>query len=497
MRKSGVLMHISSLPSPHGIGAMGKAARDFVDFLKAGGQSCWQLLPICPTGYGDSPYQSFSTFAGNPYFIDLDELEADGLLSRSEYESIDWESAPDTVNYGALYRKRFPVLRLAVRRLLDNPLEEYGDFCRENGAWLNDYALFMALKDANGGRPFREWPEPLLRRDEGALRQAEADNAGDTAFWRGVQFLFFRQWRALKTYANDSGISLIGDCPIYVSPDSADLWAKPSLFRLDESLAPTEVAGCPPDGFSADGQLWGNPLYDWERMAKDDYSWWVDRIGYLCGVYDTLRIDHFRGFDSYYAIPFGSVDAKHGVWRKGPGLELFRAAERRLGRQDIIAEDLGFLTDSVRKLLADSGYPGMKVLEFAFDHRDSSGGNVYLPHLWQKRSVAYIGTHDNNTALGWLGEVDPNDRAYAERYFNLTEDEGLNWGMMRGLWASVAELTVVQAQDLLGLGGEGRMNTPSTTGGNWCWRALPDAFDEALAARLRLCMQTFGRLPRE
>lgn len=487
-------MHLSSLPAPYGIGTMGQAARDFIDFLAAAGQSYWQLLPICPTSYGDSPYQSFSTFAGNPYFIDLDLLCAQGLLDRVEFSDIDWESAPNDINYGVLYQKRYPVLRRAAERFLLSPPEDFEPFCQANTFWLEDYALFMALKSLHGGAPWQEWAPPLRNREPHALEAVRRDQAGETAFWKVLQYLFFHQWARLKQYANGKGVRLIGDLPIYVSLDSVDVWAHPELFQLDENRVPREVAGCPPDGFSAEGQLWGNPLFDWDYMAQDGYAWWVRRIDYLCGVYDVLRIDHFRGFDGYYAIPYGDTTAKNGRWKQGPGMDLFRAVEQAIGRKEIIAEDLGFLTDSVRQLLRDSGFPGMKVLEFAFDSRDGSGGD-YLPHSYPTHCVAYIGTHDNDTAQGWMLTADPGDVAYAKDYLRLTESEGYHWGMMRALWASTADLTVVQAQDLLGLGSESRMNTPSTVGSNWRWRALPGRFTPDLAAKLRHCMKLYGRLP--
>ncbi|MGM9608143.1 MAG: 4-alpha-glucanotransferase [Oscillospiraceae bacterium] len=492
MRSSGILMHLSSLPSPGGIGTMGQTARDFVDFLAAAGQSYWQLLPICPTSYGDSPYQSFSTFAGNPYFIDLEELERRGLLNREDYGDIDWESTPGRVNYGALYRKRYLVLRWAAERFRAAPPEDFEKFCRENASWLEDYALFMTLKHRHGGASWLDWPPELRNQDPDALEAARREYAAELDFWRIVQYLFFAQWRALRAYANGKGISLIGDLPIYVSLDSVDVWAHPELFQLDENRVPREVSGCPPDGFSETGQLWGNPLFDWERMEQDGYAWWVNRIGFLCGVYNVLRIDHFRGFDSYFAIPYGDTSARNGRWREGPGMKLFRAVERSIGRQNIIAEDLGFLTDSVRQLLADSGFPGMKVLELAFDSRDESGSD-YLPHCYPVHCVAYTGTHDNDTALGWLSSADSADAARARDYLRLTGEED-HWGMMRALWGSVAELTVVQAQDILGLGSEARMNTPSTVGSNWCWRALPGSFTPELAQRLRHCMELYGRL---
>ena len=491
MRAAGVLLHLSSLPSPYGVGTMGQAARDFVDFLVRAGQTYWQLLPVCPTSYGDSPYQSFSTFAGNPYFIDLDLLEEGGLLRKSEYQSLDWGHDPSQVDYGLLYRNRFQVLGLACDRLLAQPPADYQDFCRENGFWLEDYALFMALKDAHGGIPWTGWSAPLRRRDPQALARAREEHSRAVDFWKGVQYLFFSQWKALKEYANRRGIQIIGDLPIYVAADSVDVWSDPASFQLDENLQPTEVAGCPPDGFSATGQLWGNPLYDWEAMERDGFSWWIRRIQVLCGTYDKLRIDHFRGFSGYYAIPYGSADACRGRWRKGPGIALFRAVEKALGKLPIIAEDLGFLTPDVHQLLADSGFPGMKVLEFGFDSRD---GGDYQPHTYPRNCVVYTGTHDNEPLVGWFDTAPVDDVALAVEYLRLTREEGYHWGMMSAAWASVADLAMVQAQDLLGLGHSSRMNTPSTLGGNWCWRALPGAFDEALAAKVHRKMELYGRL---
>ena len=493
MRTNGVLMHISSLPSPYGIGTLGQAAREFADFLSKSGQGSWQMLPICPTGYGDSPYQSYSTFAGNPYFIDLDQLAADGLLLPEEYRNVDWESTPDRVNYGVLYEKRYPILRKAALRLLAQPNALFDTFCAENGWWLDDYALFMALKDAENGHPSWEWAAPIRRREETALTAARETYAQQIAVWKVYQYLFFKQWRELKAYVNGLGIQIIGDLPIYVSRDSVDVWATPDLFQIDDNGDPTDVAGCPPDGFSATGQLWGNPLYDWNRMAQDRYSWWMRRIEYLCNVYDILRIDHFRAFDEYYAIPFGSADASPGCWKPGPGKDFFQVLKERLGELPIIAEDLGFVTDSVRELLHYSGCPGMKVLQFAFDSRDSGGPN-YIPHNYPVHCVAYVGTHDNDTAAGWMTSAAPEDVEEAVRYLCLNEKEGFHWGLMRGLWSSVAERTIVQAQDLLGLGSDTRMNTPSTMGTNWQWRSLPGVFDDALAQKLYRCMIRFERI---
>ena len=492
MRKNGILMHLSSLPSPYGIGTMGKTARDFVDFLKQSGQAYWQLLPICPTSYGDSPYQSYSTFAGNPYFIDLDKLEENGLLCKADYENVDWESTPEKVNYGVMYHKRYDILRKATNRFLENPPKDFPCFCEENDFWLSDFALFMTLKDVHGGLPWSEWTTPFRNREVQALEEATEVYQDSISFWKVLQYLFFRQWEELKTYANESGISIIGDLPIYVSLDSVDVWAHPELFQLDEGNVPKEVAGVPPDGFTADGQLWGNPLFDWDYMEQNGFQWWIQRIGYLCRVYDTLRIDHFRGFESYYAVPYGETDAKRGYWKQGPGMKLFHAVEQAIGRQPIIAEDLGYLTDSVKTLLKDSGFPGMKVMEFAFDRRDASGIE-YLPHNYTRHCVAYAGTHDNDTIIGWFQDANPEDTAYAKEYLHISEHESLNWSMMCALWASVADLTIVQAQDLLGLGSEARMNEPSTVGKNWQWRALPGVFTKELAQKLHRKMEIYER----
>ncbi len=494
MRSAGILLPVFSLPSPHGIGAMGQAARDFVLFLEAAGQTYWQTLPLGPTSYGDSPYQSFSSRAGNPYFIDLDELAAEGLLRREEYAELDWGADPARVDYGLLYRTRFPVLRLACGRLAARPPADFSGFCREQGDWLEDYALFMALKDRYGGAAWTEWPEPLRLRRSEALDGARRELAGEMGFWRAVQYLFFRQWGRLKAFANAHHISIIGDMPIYVSMDSVDVWAAPEQFQLDGDRRPTEVSGCPPDAFTADGQLWGNPLFDWDRMKREGYAWWIDRVAFQFKLYDALRVDHFRGFEAYYAIPFGDTTARNGRWRPGPGLALFRALDAALGPVPIIAEDLGFMTDGVRRLLKDTGYPGMKVLEFAFDSRD--GGSAYLPYRYGTNCVVYTGTHDNDTVLGWRDTAPAASVEYAGAFLRLNDAEGWNWGMMRSAWASAADTAVMQLQDLLGLGSEARINTPSTLGGNWVWRALPGSCGPELAGRLRREMKLYDRLPR-
>lgn len=493
MRRAGILMPITSLPSPYGIGTMGEAAREFVRFLHKAGQSYWQILPICPTSYGDSPYQSFSSYAGNPYMIDLDDLCEAGLLEKSDYENIDWGENQEKADYGLLYKKRFSVLKKATKAAEKKYETLISEFRTENEKWLSDYALFMAIKDEQNGVSWLEWPEILRKRDNKALSVEREKLKDEIKFWECVQFLFFSQWKKIKAYANENGIKIIGDIPIYVSSDSADVWANPDQFQLDNNLIPISVAGCPPDGFSADGQLWGNPLFNWELMKEQNYSWWVDRIAYQTKIYDVLRIDHFRGFDAYYSIPYGEKTARNGEWKEGPGIDLFNVINEKLGELPIIAEDLGFLTDSVRQLLKDTGFPGMKVLEFAFDSRDTESG--YLPHLYNKNCVVYAGTHDNDTILGWFDVISKEDAEYAKKYMRLSEAEGYHWGMMRTAWACIADTAIMQMQDILGLGKSARMNTPSTLSDkNWSWRCLPGAYNDTLAEVLHAEMKLYGRI---
>lgn len=493
MRTSGVLMHISSLPSPYGIGTFGRASFQFVDFLFASGQSFWQILPLGQTSYGDSPYQSFSTYAGNPYFVDLDILAGQGLLRDGDYQGLDWGGEPDQVDYGKLYERRYPVLRTAAQRFLDEPRDEFSEFCAQESRWLEDYALFMALKDCYSGAPWYDWEEPLRRRQPEAVEKARAELSEDIFFWKAVQFWFFSQWRSIKQYANDAGVKIIGDLPIYVAADSVDVWANPGEFQLDENLKPVDVAGCPPDGFSEGGQLWGNPLYRWDRMKDDDYRWWFGRIDQATALFDVIRIDHFRGFDSFYAIPAGRPDAKIGRWEQGPGISFFRRMRECIGEKEIIAEDLGFLTDSVRDMVRRSGYPGMKVLQFAFDSR---GDSDYLPYHYGPECVVYTGTHDNDTILGWIEHAPEVDIAFAKRYLGLSEEEGVHWGVMRGALESVGALAILTMQDILGLDGRARMNTPSTVGCNWMWRMRAEAITPELAQKLREYTATYGRAKR-
>ena len=484
-------MHISSLPSPYGIGTMGKEARKFADFLEKAGQKYWQILPICPTSYGDSPYQSFSSFAGNPYFIDLETLCKEKLLKKSECESFPWGENPHYVDYGVMYQSRYQLLRLAFNRFKKDIPDEFYTFCKKEAEWLEEYALFMALKDAHGGVAWFEWEDELRLRKPEALEAARREYADNILFYKMLQYLFYKQWWSLKEYVNGKGIEIVGDVPIYVAGDSADVWANPSQFYLDENLNPIDVAGCPPDAFSADGQLWGNPLFRWDVMKKDNYEWWTKRIKAVSKLYDVVRIDHFRGFDSYYAIPAKDTTAKNGEWRQGPGMDLFKTLKRRLGKLNIIVEDLGFLTPSVLKLVADSGFPGMTVVQFAFDSRE---GSNYLPHTYPTNCVVYTGTHDNDTIMGWMKTAPKASVKFAKEYLNLTKEEGYNWGMMRGAWGSVADTAIVTMQDIIGAGSEARMNTPSTLGGNWEWRATSDQIDNKLAKRVYKYMEMYGRL---
>ena len=491
-RKSGVLLHISSLPSPYGIGTLGKEAYAFADFLSAAGQSYWQLLPLGPTSVFDSPYQSFSTYAGNPYFIDLDLLCEDGLLEKSDYAGLDFGSDPAKADFGKLYENRYPALRRAYERSQSRPQDALQAFAAKT-PWLNDYALFMALKSHFGGVMWTQWPDEgiRLRRPE-ALAHYRALLHDEIDFQTFVQYCFFTQWERLRAYVRGKGIRLIGDLPIYVPLDSADVWVSPRLFQLDSDLQPVAVAGVPPDYFTADGQLWGNPLYDWDAMRLDDYRWWIERVRAASALYDTVRIDHFRGLASYWSVPAGDTTARGGKWVQGPGVALVNALTDALPTLSLIAEDLGYLTEDVITLLRDTGLPGMKVIQFAFDSREESD---YLPHNYTPRCVCYTGTHDNTTAAGWFAEAAPEDVAKAVAYLGLNERETYHYGLIRAGMSSVAELFVTQMQDYLGLGSEGRMNTPGTIGhGNWCYRLRPGELTDALSARIREMTKLYGRL---
>ena len=500
MRESGILMPVSSLPGPYGIGCFGAEALKFVDFLAAAGQHIWQLLPLSPTGYGDSPYQSCSAFAGNPYFIDLDALKADGLLTAAQLKAEPWGTDPLSVDYGTLYTSRYKVLRAAYAAWREKYAgrfgcahyypDDYYAFTLTNESWLNDYAMYMALKTANGMKSWAEWPREYRLRDAGALAEFAAGQEEEIGFWKFLQYEFAVQWKKVKDYANEKGIKILGDIPIYVSADSVDAWVGGELFELDAQGGFARVAGCPPDYFSADGQLWGNPLYNWPYHKQTGYAWWVRRVRHALGIYDLLRIDHFRGFDTYWAIPAGSPTARTGKWENGPGMDLFRALEAALGKLPIIAEDLGDLVPSVRKLLADSTFPGMKVLQFAF----GGGDNEYLPHNHVKNSVVYPGTHDNTTLTDWWVNAAPaKEKANAAAYLHLTpckptakevaavRTDAARIALLRAALGSVADRAIIPMPDWLGLGAEAHLNTPGKLGGNWAWRAA-EGFDTALLA---------------
>lgn len=478
MRSAGILLPITALPSPYGIGTLGKAAYAFADFLHAAGQHYWQILPIGPTSCGDSPYQSVSTCAGNPYLIDLDMLAEDGLLLPEEIQGVPWSEDAARVDYGFQYTHRFPLLYRAYERGRDRDAEALEAFRREN-PWVEDYALYMAVKRSRNMESWEHWPEEIRLRRANAVDTYAIAYGEDVNFFRYLQFLFYRQWDALHSYLRAKNIELIGDLPIYVPYDSCDVWANPHLFRLDESGKPTAVAGCPPDYFSADGQLWGNPLYHWERMADDGYAWWMERIRSAARLFDVIRIDHFRGLESYWAVPFGDKTARNGKWVKGPDHAFIDALHRTFPDLRLIAEDLGFMTEEVRRLQHDSGYPGMKVLEFAFDPREPSN---YLPHRYERNCICYTGTHDNETLCQWLAGISPETRAYVAEYLGASEGAPLDRLILRAGMASVADTFIAQMQDYLGLGEEGRMNLPGTLGThNWSWRLLPNALTDELA----------------
>ena len=492
MRTSGILMPVFSLPSKYGIGCFSKEAYQFVDFLKESGQKNWQVLPLGQTSYGDSPYQSFSSFAGNPYFIDLEQLVEQQLLTKAECDSFDFGKNPESIDYAKLYQNRYKILRMACDRFLKQPSDDFFDFCQENDWWLGNYALFMVIKNMHKGASWLQWEEKYKRRDFAALDQVWHGQHDEIQFYQFQQYLFFCQWKKLHAYAAQAGIQIIGDIPIYVALDSADAWAEPQLFQFDEELNPVAVAGCPPDAFSATGQLWGNPLYRWEYHRQTGYAWWIRRIAQCLNLYDCIRIDHFRGFDEYYSIPAGDETAEHGHWEPGPGMSLMQALKDALGNVNVIAEDLGFLTDGVRRLLYDSGFPGMKVIQFAFDSREES---YYLPHNYEKNCVVYTGTHDNETLKGWLDSIEPEEIEMIQKYIGRkVEDKSeLVDEVIRMAQASTANTCIIPMQDYLHLDNKARMNTPSTLGGNWCWRAKSTQITKKLSNTIKELTVIYGR----
>lgn len=497
MRASGVLLPVSSLPSKYGIGCFSKEAYKFVDFLKKNGQSYWQILPLGQTSYGDSPYQSFSTFAGNPYFISLEKLVKDGLLKTKDCEACDFGSDPAYVDYGKMYRSRYRLLKKAFGSFdaMHNPA--FCTFKVQESVWLSDYALFMALKDYFKGKSWVEWPDDIRLRRPKAVEKYKNDLKESIHFYEFLQYEFYTQWEELKFYANEQGIRIIGDIPIYVALDSADVWADPELFQFGQDHKPIAVAGCPPDAFSATGQLWGNPLYDWDYHKQTKYEWWIRRVSACYKMYDVIRIDHFRGFDEYYAIPAGDETAEFGHWEAGPGIGLFDALNEALGSLNIIVEDLGYITDSVREMVKKSGFPNMKVLEFAFDVRDTGGTNDYLPYNYDKNCVVYTGTHDNETLHGWLNTIPKAVYGLIERYLGRKVDDKAEMvtEIIRLAQASTANLCIVPLQDYLFLDNKARMNEPSTLGKNWRWRLLPGQLSTQAGLLMKNMAKTYGRLP--
>jgi len=491
-RASGILMSITSLPSPYGIGTIGKEARDFADFLETAGQKIWQLLPVCPTSYGDSPYQSFSTYAGNPYLIDLDYLAEEGLLDKDTLEKISWGDDPEKVDYETIYNNRFNVLRTAYNNFKQHDQKEFRRFKIRNAAWLKDYALYMAVKQSFGMCSWTEWPDESIRnREQNAVEKYTRKYRDEINFWKFLQFKFYQQWNSFREYVNSKNVILMGDMPIYVALDSADVWANPEIFWLNEEKQPVCVAGCPPDYFSETGQLWGNPLYNWEYLKETNYTWWFNRIKAASKLFDLTRIDHFRAFDAYYAIPFPAEDAKNGSWYEGPGIEFFLEMKKAIGDIPIVAEDLGTHTESLEQLLEDSGYPGMKVLQFAFD---SGEANNHLPHHYIENSIVYTGTHDNDTLLGWQNKANAYDINSAVDYCGITDDEGFCSGIIRTAYESKSNYVIIQMQDWLELGTEARMNIPSTLGENWVWRIDKRALTTKLANKIKTMCKITGRM---
>lgn len=490
-RTSGILMHISSLPGPYGIGTLGDNARKFADFLEKSGQTYWQVLPVGPTSYGDSPYQSFSTFAGNPYFIDLDYLKNDGLLTQEELDPLDEHVNPKEVNYGKIYNERFDVLRKAFSRF-NSDSEDFLKFCEQESYWLNEYSLFMTLKDEHDGNSWTEWKEEYKTKDSKALELFESEKLEEIKFQKFMQYLFFRQWEALKEYCHNKGIKIIGDIPIYVSEDSSDVWGNPQLFKLQPNLTPAFVGGCPPDAFSDEGQLWGNPVYDWDANKKENYKWWVERIRASFTLFDSVRIDHFRGFESYWEIVAKSETAANGKWVKGPGYDLFRVIKEELGDLPIIAEDLGYMTKEVYEFRQQTAFPGMKIIQFAFNPEMNS---EHMPHNYTNEFVVYAGTHDNYTLQGWLDIIDEGTMQRAKEYGNLTNEEGYTWGIIRLAMTSIADTAIFQLQDILGLDNSARMNLPGTLGTNWLWR-LTELPSDDIIQKLYRYTKNSDRLPK-
>ncbi len=503
MRESGILFPIFSLPSKFGVGCFSREAYEFIDFLAQSGQGYWQILPVGPTGYGDSPYQPLSAFAGNPYFISPESLIEEGLLTWDECNGLDFGGNVERVDYGRLFENRKVLLRKAFARFVERDgmnSEAFSTFIKKEAFWLDDYCLYMALKNRNDGKGQADWEDDLRLRKAAALDTARTELADDLDFFRFCQFKFDEQWQKLRKYASEKKIKIIGDIPFYVSMDSADVWAHPEAFLMDKDRVPTVVAGCPPDAFSSTGQLWGNPIYDWTTLKKSGYDWWIKRMRRSYELYDVVRIDHFHGFSDYYAVPYGDETAVNGKSCKGPGYDFFKVLEKETGvfySEDgirIIAEDLGTVTEENQKLLEDTGIPGMKILQYAFTSWDS----IYMPYRHIADCVVYTGTHDNMTCRTWLDAINYGERDFLRRYLNsMNSDYGaLVWDMIRECYRSVADLCIIPLQDYLVLGNEGRINTPGAAGDNWQWRLRPGFLSQDLARSIRLLCETYGRIPK-
>ena len=493
-RSSGILLHPTSLPGKYGIGSLGKEAYKFVDFLKKSNQKLWQIFPLGPTGYGDSPYQCFSSFAGNPYLIDFDLLIEQNLLTEEDLKDVNFGGNEEYIDYGAIYNQKYPLLRKAYENFKANENKELKEkletFKTENSSWLDDYSLYISLKNHFNGLPWNEWEDDIRTRKEAAINKYKAELANEIEYHNFIQFLFFTQWNNVKKYANDNGIKIIGDIPIFVAVDSSDAWANPEIFLFDPELKPVKVAGVPPDYFSATGQLWGNPLYDWDKLKELNYKWWVDRVRANLSTCDIIRIDHFRGFDEYWAVPYGDKTAENGTWCPGPRTDLFNAIKNELGELPIIAEDLGTMTQGVIDLREATGFPGMKILGFAFDSKEE---NDYLPHTYTKNCVVYTGTHDNDTLIGWFTKAKEEDRQFARDYLHSQSDNEIHWDALRGAWSSVANMAIAPIQDFLGLGSEARINTPGLASGNWQWRLKDGVLTDELAERIAKLTKVYSR----
>ncbi|WP_167958955.1 4-alpha-glucanotransferase [Anaerosporobacter faecicola] len=490
-RGAGLLLPVSSLPSPYGIGTFGKAGYDFVDTLVEAKQIYWQVLPLGPTSYGDSPYQSFSAFAGNPYFIDLDTLIEEGILKKSEVEAYDWGQDDSKVDYEAIYNSRFHVLKKAFERSKHQTQKSYIQFCNENEYWLDDYSLYMAIKNHFESKEWLLWDEDIRFRKPEAVASYQKKLKNDVDFWKFCQYKFYEQWFALKAYANKKGIQIIGDIPLYVAMDSSDVWVHGDLFELDERKKPINIAGVPPDCFSVTGQRWGNPLYDWNKMEQDDFSWWRKRMSASAKLYDVVRIDHFIGIVRYFRIPAECETAERGKYKKGPGSKLTKVIVESIGDAKIIAEDLGVIIPSVRQLMERTGFPGMKILQFAFN---SGPESEYLPHNYKtSNTVVYGGTHDNQTLVGYLKNMEKKEEQYACEYLGVKRKNDIPDAVVKLAYASNAAVAIFQVQDILKLDDQARMNLPSSLGGNWQWRMTKGQLSQEDIMRLHTLADTYGR----